>query len=355
MNFHLSRYLLVSLFSIFNVIDCPAQSTLKESIQSNDLKKVSGILQVSPGAANACLDAQTSCTKPLYLAVKHRLPEMTQLLIKGGADVNFKTGDDRMPPLCLAVQLGFTEIAEILLKSGAKVNDRTNNYQMHEYLSPLDLAARSGHLGLIKLLLSNQAELNTNPKIQRINRGSYTPPLAHAIANNHLEAILLLINNGAKVDEVGELVYEHLATQRFLAKSIEAAEILVAKGIKIRKSDQWGKPVEIAFGGKEPASPLSVFIGNFVESKILYAAINGDSVEVGKLLAKNPSLSNERSKSGYTPLYYAAKWGHKAVVEQLLSTGADVNVRVNGKTASQVAANDEISNLLLAKGATRKN
>jgi ankyrin repeat protein len=324
MNFHLSRFLLFSLLTVFYVIDCPAQGTLKEAIQSNDLKKVKGLLEISPILADTCLDKEFNCTKPIHMAV----------------------------------QLGLVVMAETLIKNGAKVNTRVGD----EGMSPLDIASRSGNLEVAKMLLNNKAEVNTEA---RISRGyGYVPPLAHAVINNHVGVMKLLLENGAKVNvEISnelnsDSVHRRRSSENLgrgnspmylnLAKSTEAAEILIASGIKIRKSDEWGKTHASNFGNVPP-SQISAFVGEFLEGKILLPAIAGNTAEVGKLLASKPSLANERSKSGYTPLYYAAKWGHKAVVEQLIASGADVSAQVNGKAAIDVAASPEIANLLKAK------
>ena len=61
---------------------------------------------------------------------------------------------------------------------------------------------------------------------------------------------------------------------------------------------------------------------------IHYVARRGNLVEIKSMLAKNPELINKKySFIGNTPLHFAARGGHKEVVEFLCACGADVNAQ----------------------------
>jgi cytohesin len=87
------------------------------------------------------------------------------------------------------------------------------------------------------------------------------------------------------------------------------------------------------------------------------AAGKGDVAEVKRLLEQDPKLVNlvESAKSGgVTPLHHAAKKGHKAVVELLLASGADIDARGSYGTALELAvfnSHRDVAKLLLDKGA----
>ena len=86
------------------------------------------------------------------------------------------------------------------------------------------------------------------------------------------------------------------------------------------------------------------------------AAKNGDLDKVKILLKDNPTLVSSRAVFfGETPLHAAAGHGHKAVVELLLTKGADVNARdQNKQTPLHDAASNghrDVVELLLTKGA----
>jgi hypothetical protein len=90
------------------------------------------------------------------------------------------------------------------------------------------------------------------------------------------------------------------------------------------------------------------------------AANRGDMETIKGLLASNPKLVNEQDKNGFwgdTPLQEAAKMGRQAVVEYLLSKGADVNGKnARGETPlfSAVSGGKAIVELLLKHGADAK-
>jgi ankyrin repeat protein len=89
---------------------------------------------------------------------------------------------------------------------------------------------------------------------------------------------------------------------------------------------------------------------------LVIAAGIGDLAKVKELLAADPTLINVDQQTG-TPLHNAAEAGQKAVVEFLLSKGADVNAESQVDLSTPLhevangSGNKEIAELLIAKGA----
>jgi len=80
-----------------------------------------------------------------------------------------------------------------------------------------------------------------------------------------------------------------------------------------------------------------------------------DALSIKALLQTNPQLHSVKDYRGFTPLIWAAHFGHKDLAELLLAKSADVNAKDNnGGTPLYWASglgHQDISKLLLANGA----
>lgn len=84
----------------------------------------------------------------------------------------------------------------------------------------------------------------------------------------------------------------------------------------------------IMFSGKKINIMCFVLFSCIVSgqsNEIHRAALRGDLTEVKELLRNNESLLRARDRVGATPLCYAARGGHKEIIEYLLTRGADIN------------------------------
>jgi len=94
-----------------------------------------------------------------------------------------------MTPLSLACEAGNAELVQELLKGGADANQTLPNGE-----TPLMMAARTGRLPVIELLLAKGAKINEREKL----RG--TTALMWAAANSNADAVRLLIARGAEIN-----------------------------------------------------------------------------------------------------------------------------------------------------------
>jgi ankyrin repeat protein len=84
-------------------------------------------------------------------------------------------------------QKGDIRKAELLVKHGAEINSVDEEYQS----TPLGMAARWGHVGMVKYLLTQGADPNRSG-------ASWSTPMAWANKKNHIEIEGILKNSGAK-------------------------------------------------------------------------------------------------------------------------------------------------------------
>jgi len=97
--------------------------------------------------------------------------------------------DDGQQPLGLACFFGQLEAAEYLIKAGASVNSPSRDALA---ATPLHFAAIAGHVKIVSLLLSNNADPNV------CDQNGLTP-LHVAAQRGNLEAIRALLFNGANM------------------------------------------------------------------------------------------------------------------------------------------------------------
>lgn len=164
--------------------------------------------------------------------------------------------------------------------------------------SALHLAASSGSLPLVRLLLSLGADID--PVDNRL-----ATPLRTAIDNGRDEVAAFLIDQGADLgrkDVLGDSAL-HAAVEQDKAGLVKE---LIDRGAEVdsRNKDGW--------------------------TPFLRAARNTGSVAVGNLLLDHGADINAKDTSAYLPLNWAAYFGNKEFVDLLLDKGAEFD-RTEGK------------------------
>src|SRR5436309_8956141 len=91
--------------------------TLSHAVLAGDLRAADKML--NKGADPNRCDPDDNAY-PIHYALNHG-PEMVQLLVDHGADVNIPSQRNGAMPLALAESRGYTEVAAILRKAGARL------------------------------------------------------------------------------------------------------------------------------------------------------------------------------------------------------------------------------------------
>jgi uncharacterized protein len=312
---------------------------------------------------------------PVADAAQERNREAVRALLKQGGDVNAAQGDG-MTALHWAASNDDVELATMLIHAGANLRaaTRINGY------TPLMMAARVGHVAVIRTLLARGADAKAVSL-------TGTSPLMLAAAAGSSEAVAALLDAGADVNAkesargqtalMFAAAYNRVPLIALLAQ--RGADVAVSSKVldlnAFTEEDSERRPAQAA-SDRKPQAPgvdrnfvyaeLIGYMGGFTPllesgadvnqvsagdrtSPLLVATINGH-FDLAKLLldrGANPKLA---AANGVTPLYAAlnCQWAPKANYPQprahlqqrltylelmtaLLEKGADPNVRVNRK------------------------
>lgn len=268
--------------------------------------------------AQANVKHKNSNDTPLHFAATLGVPDIVELLIASGAEVDAK-GTDGVTPLYLAARYDRKEVAETLLAHGANIETPSIDGE-----SILDVAASNGNSAMVELLLRHGANAN-------IKDEQGVPLLLRPL---RIEMKIYSMNSP-------------LSANRFTPA--EKAEFDKArKAVKgewqavVRLLILHGADVNASHGGDTP---------------LYIAATMGDRDLVDLLLGKGAHVSGDISPNAIeTPLHSAIAENHKEVAELLIKHGANVNaLNMSKRTPLHFLARDvkdkKLAELMIAKGA----
>ena len=275
-------------------------------------------------------------------------------LLGAGAKVDAKDRQGQTPLMWASAQ-GHAEVVELLIKSGADVRSR-----LKSGFTPLLFAAREGRIDVVRTLLKDGVDANESIKTEK--GGGRAPvngvsALLLAVENAHFELAVVLLNAGANPnDQRSGFTPLHALT--WVRKpnrgdsddgqppptgsgnvtSLQFVRELVAHGADVNTRLEKGDSGR----GKLSLTGATPFLLASKTADLAYL----------RLLVELKADPLRTNKDGCTPLMAAAGIGTLApteeagtepeclaVVEYLLSLGADVNaVDQNGETAMHGAA-----------------
>uniref|UniRef100_T1I1W7 Poly [ADP-ribose] polymerase n=1 Tax=Rhodnius prolixus TaxID=13249 RepID=T1I1W7_RHOPR len=203
--------------------------------------------------------------------------------------VNFKhpyTGDT---PLHYAASSPYPKrkaVVESMIRKGAHLNEKNK-----EFLTPLHVATDLGHDDVMDALLRAGANVNALDHLGQT-------ALHRCAREDNVQACRILLSYSVDTTVV----------------SLQGYTALQVAGENVHKILQ------------EPPAILDL------ENKLLEASKSGDLDQVQRLLTSYPHIVNCRDLDGRhsTPLHFAAGYNRIAVVEYLLSHGADVHSKDKG-------------------------
>jgi len=235
---------------------------------------------------------------PIFYAIEGRHPEMVKHVIEKGGCVKTKTNRE-WPVMLYAAIFGPIETVQILIDNKADVNAKNENGW-----APMHSVASFGRTDIAKLLVEKGADIHAES-----NDG--TTPLMAAINPNSLDVAAFLISMGADVNHKDKNGWTALMTVASRG-TVSIAELLLSKGADINVMDKNGMTSLAVSAWSRNPEGMSKFL-----------ILNGANV--------NPECSHATGScscpsNANTPLHTAARQGQLAMVKNLVSSGAKVNL-----------------------------
>lgn len=263
--------------------------------------------------------------------------DSVRALLDSGVSVNRTDPSDGRTLLSTAAHTGLVDVSALLLCRGANPFLSDNQGQ-----TPLTLAARQGHVGVLQVLLkwSQDQEYDTVRAMLEHADGEGWTALRSASWGGHKEAVKMLLEAGAEVDGCDPDGRTALRAAAWGGHE-EIMLILLDHGATIDSVDHEGRTplIAAAYMGHKEAVEILLDAG----AEVNLADKNGRSAlsvaaqcvpsavgrrghgEVVSLLLERGADPEHKDKDGMTPLLLASYEGHEEVVELLLEAGADVD------------------------------
>jgi ankyrin repeat protein len=256
-----------------------------------------------------------------------------------------KKNEYKRTSLHVAAENGHLEIVKLLLGNNANINSQAGNKK-----TPLHVAVENGHLEIVKLLLGNNANINSQEDL------GYSS-LHVAVEKGHLEIVKLLLENNADVNiQAGNkdiafylaVRYGHLKIVKILLKHTSKDHMLGALYSAVRYGHLEIVKLLLDNGARDHINEKA----KYGECTLLFLALDchyiavDDRLEIIKLLLENNADVNIQTIYKKTPLHEAVEKGHLEIVKVLLSHGADTTLQNHhDETALDLAQTDEMKNL----------
>ncbi|KAK6831891.1 hypothetical protein RU639_002809 [Aspergillus parasiticus] len=236
---------------------------------------------------------------PLMIAILiEEYRPVVQPLVKAGVWVNSQNNAG-LAPVHLATQSGDVGILELLLGNDAAVNTLTD-----KGLTPLHIAVSEGKPDIIQLLLDNDAAINA------LTDEGWTP-LHIAVSEGKRDIIQLLLHNDAAINTLTNkgLTPLHIAVNE---GKRDIVQLLLDNGADVNAEINEMTPIYLAIDNKdELITTCLVRHGAEADIPLVLAIKQGDEDTVRFILQHGPEIGPEF-------LVYGKRYGHDHILQLMV-------------------------------------
>ncbi|GAB6439370.1 hypothetical protein bcgnr5369_00260 [Bacillus cereus] len=267
-----------------------------------------------------CLQTHKSLGNALIIATINNNLEGTKVLLRHGFDVNVQgTPGQGETPLTISARNDNFDLVRLLISNGANVNAK--NYAK---TTSLMYATQNQNIEMIQFLLKNNAEINAI--------SSSASPLKIALMSNKDEIIKLLIENGADIRKVRSDLEPALKIPAQIG-NIDMMNYLIEKGADVEWACERGTTALIAACSSASCKPevleLLISKGANIHAKttyncsVVWHTMTYSKPEVLQILMKHGATIDEEMEG--LQLFFDVQ--QPEMVDFLLMNGANINIR----------------------------
>ena len=244
---------------------------------------------------------------PLHYAACFKEIELARYLIAAGADINIHTSEainqyknieyPNQAAINIACSVNDVQMVALLFEKGAIITPTLNNTQQ-----VIHLFASNGLLNHVKTLIER------HPEQINVKNSNNETPLALAASKGHQDIVKFLISKGADINVA--------TTQGYYQKNdLSALDMAIIGG-----------HVDTIFILNNMGA-IANHKHDMVNDKRLSQLIKDeDLVSIRILIRHNHELINQWDRYGFTPLHYAALYGHVKIIHYLMTFGANIYI-----------------------------
>ncbi|XP_037085586.1 ankyrin repeat domain-containing protein 17-like [Pollicipes pollicipes] len=257
---------------------------------------------------------------PLGMACS--LGNVEVLLLHKGANHRHQASGSLETPLTVACMGAHHQIAHILIQRGARVEHRNGHDN-----TPLMLAAASGSVQIVRLLLREAVDINS----RRSSRSNVTP-LILAASHGHLDVVRYLLMKGC---DVSARVKGNKQTALTLACFKGHDEVTEMTPLMAAAYQGFPKVVRLLL--ERDVDVNATVPGGGGKTALMLAAWRGHTTLVMLLIARGVAIE-ARNTAGRTALWWALDAGHGTIARLLQTCGASVDVQDTRQVSCIMAA-----------------